>query len=84
MRSSSCASIAARVPRDLPPGHLSKSRQITADKIADYLNWYEATQFGTRTNAFDSYLKAAKEVSREETHRFEPITRYLDLIEKEY
>ncbi len=54
------------------------------DKIADYLNWYEATQFGTRTNAFDSYLKAAKEVLREENHRFEPITRYLDLIEKEY
>ena len=54
------------------------------DKIADYLNWYEATQLGTRTNAFDSYLKAANEVSREEKRRDDPIARYLDLLEKEY
>ena len=54
------------------------------DQIADYLNWYEATQFGTRTNAFDSYLKAANEVSREEARRSDPIARYLDLLEKEY
>jgi hypothetical protein len=54
------------------------------DQIADYLNWYEATQFGTRTNEFDSYLKAANEASREEAHRFDPISRYLDLMEKEY
>ena len=54
------------------------------DKIADYLNWYEATQLGTKSNAFDSYLKAANELSREESHRFDPITRYLDSLEKEY
>ena len=54
------------------------------DQIADYLNWYEATQFGTHTNAFDSYLKAANEVSREEARRSDPIARYLDLLEKEY
>jgi hypothetical protein len=54
------------------------------DQIADYLNWYEATQFGTRTNAFDSYLKAANELSRSDALRSAPIARYLDLIEKEY
>ncbi len=54
------------------------------DQIADYLNWYEATQTGERSHAFDSYLKAANEVSREESHRFDPITRYLDSLEKEY
>ena len=54
------------------------------DQIADYLNWYEATQFGTRSNAFDSYLKAANEVTREEARRNDPIARYLDLLEKEY
>ena len=48
------------------------------------LNWYEATQLGTRTNAFDSYLKAANEVSREEMRRDDPIARYLNLLEKEY
>ena len=54
------------------------------DQIADYLNWYEATQFGTRTNAFDSYLKAAHEVAREEVRQSAPIARYLDALEKEY
>ena len=54
------------------------------DQIADYLNWYEATQFGTRTHAFDSYLKAANELSRNEARRSEPIARYLDLLEKEF
>ncbi len=54
------------------------------DKIADYLNWYEATQFGTRTNDFDSFLKAAREVTRVETRRNDPIARYLDALEKEY
>ena len=54
------------------------------DQIADYLNWYEATQLGTRTNAFDSYLKADGELSRDEKLRSEPIARYLDSMEKEY
>ena len=54
------------------------------DQIADYLNWYEATQLGMRSNAFDSYLKAANEVTREEAHRNGPIARYLDSLEKEY
>ena len=54
------------------------------DKIADYMNWYEATQLGTRTHEFDSYLKAVDELSRDENHVFEPIKRYLDTIEKEY
>jgi hypothetical protein len=53
-------------------------------EIADYLNWYEATQLGTRTNAFDSYLKAAHELSRDEAHRSEPIAKYLDQLEQEY
>ena len=54
------------------------------DQIANYLNWYEATQLGTRTDAFDSYLKADGELSRTETRRSEPIARYLDSLEKEY
>lgn len=54
------------------------------DQIADYMNWYEATQLGTHTNEFDGYLKAAEELDREETHVFEPIKRYMDTIEKEY
>ena len=54
------------------------------DQIADYMNWYEATQLGTRTNEFDSYLKAAQELDRVENHVPEPIKKYLDTLEKEY
>lgn len=54
------------------------------DKITDYMNWYEATQAPARTGEFDSYLKAARELDREEKHVFEPIKRYMDTIEKEY
>ncbi len=53
-------------------------------QIADYMNWYEATQLGTRTNEFDSYLKAAQELDRVENHVPEPIKQYLDTLEKEY
>ncbi|MEO8352539.1 MAG: hypothetical protein ABI680_12455 [Chthoniobacteraceae bacterium] len=51
--------------------------------IADYLNWYEATQLGVRTNAFDSYLRAARAI--EADHRKQPIEeeiqKYLDALE---
>ena len=48
-------------------------------EITDYLNWYEATQLGERSNSFDGYLKAAEEFARSE-----PISKYLDLLQKEY
>jgi hypothetical protein len=53
-------------------------------EIADYLNWYEATQIGARSNAFDSYLKAANEISQEEARRKTPIAEYLDQLQKEF
>ena len=53
-------------------------------EIADYLNWYEGTQLGGRSNAFDSYLKTANEISEQEQKRRDPIARYLDDIEQEY
>ena len=53
-------------------------------EIADYLNWYEATQLGTRSNAFDGYLKAVNVLSREEDRRSDPVTQYLDRLQEEY
>ncbi len=53
-------------------------------EIADYLNWYEGTQLGGRSNAFDSYLKTANELSEQEQKRRDPIGRYLDDFEQEY
>ena len=53
-------------------------------EIADYLNWFEGTQLGGRSNAFDSYLKTASEISGEEKRRRGPIARYLDELDHEY
>ncbi|HEX8294993.1 MAG TPA: hypothetical protein VF593_01730 [Chthoniobacteraceae bacterium] len=53
-------------------------------EISDYLNWFEATQMNSRSNAFDDYLKTANELSEEEKKRRDPIGRYLDQLEKEY
>jgi ribosomal 50S subunit-associated protein YjgA (DUF615 family) len=53
-------------------------------EIADYLNWYEATQIGARSNAFDSYLKAANEISEQEARRKTPIAEYLDQLQQEF
>ena len=55
-----------------------------AGEIADYLNWFEATQMGTRSGAFDNYLKTASELSEQDRKRRDPIARYLDELEREY
>ncbi len=54
-----------------------------AADIADYLNWFEATQMQTRSNAFDNYLKTAAELSEQEQKNKGPMGRYLDELEKE-
>ena len=53
-------------------------------EIADYLNWFEGTQLGGKSNVFDSYLRTANELSTQEQKRRDPIARYLDEIEHEY
>ncbi len=53
-------------------------------EIADYLNWFEATQTGVRSNAFDNYLKTANEISEEKKKPTDPIARYLDELEREF
>jgi len=51
--------------------------------IADYLNWFEATQMTTRSKAFDSYLLTADEFAEQEKIHTDPISRYLDALERE-
>lgn len=55
-------------------------------EIADYLNWYEATQMGVRSDAFDGFLRAAREVERDPgtSGISAAIKRYLDEMEKEF
>jgi hypothetical protein len=54
--------------------------------IADYLNWYEATQLGMRSDAFDSYLQAARSAQKEQTRTAASmeIAKYLDLLQEEF
>jgi len=52
-------------------------------QIDDYLNWFEATQLGVRSHAFDSYLKTAAEIAEQEQRASDQITRYLDQLEKD-
>jgi hypothetical protein len=50
-------------------------------EIADYLNWFEGTQMGVRSHAFDGYLKTANEISEQERKPSDAISRYLDAFE---
>ena len=54
-----------------------------AADIADYMNWFEATQMKTRSGAFDNYLKTAAEIAEQERKQKGLVGKYLDDIEKE-
>jgi hypothetical protein len=53
--------------------------------IADYLNWFEATQLGVRSDAFDEYLRRARELESAPTRGAteQAVAEYLDGIEKQ-
>jgi hypothetical protein len=55
-------------------------------EIADFLNWFEATQLGMRSDAFDSYLQAAQTIERDRspTAASVEIAKYLDLLQEEF
>ncbi|MEA3210025.1 MAG: hypothetical protein QOE70_3082 [Chthoniobacter sp.] len=55
-----------------------------AEEIADYLNWFEATQMGSRSHAFDNYLKTANELSEQDRQHRDPVAGYLDELERQY
>lgn len=68
---------------------LEKHLQVLVQRgndITDYMNWYEATQVRIYSGAFESYLKTARDLDREEAERRkkDPISRYLDTLEKEF
>jgi len=55
------------------------------DKIADYLNWFEATQMPEISGAFDKYMKAANAFENEAPpKRDDPISHYVDQVEQEF
>ena len=56
------------------------------DDIADYLNWFEATQFAGRSDAFESFVRLSPGVSASEqsARRSDPISEYLDQLQQEF
>jgi hypothetical protein len=55
------------------------------DQIADYLNWYEATQRTHASGSFDEYVRTANELEKaEDTPRTDRISKYLDSVEAQF
>jgi hypothetical protein len=52
------------------------------EQVGDYLNWYEATQVGVRSGAFDRYIEAANALEKPRDARDDAIGRYLDTLER--
>jgi len=60
-----------------------RSRLATRmDRIADYLNWYEATQRTQASGSFDEYVRTADQ-GEPGQRRTDPITRYMDTVEQQ-
>ncbi len=54
------------------------------EAIADYMNWYEATQAPAVSGSFEDYFRASHQFEMgQRTHRPDPISAYLDTLETE-
>ena len=52
--------------------------------VRDYLDWFEASESGRLSGKFDSYLNLPKTIQKELPPRTDPISKYLDAIDKEF
>jgi hypothetical protein len=50
-------------------------------QIADYMNWFEATQAEAQSGAFAEYMRAAELALERQPRRRDPISVYLDALE---
>jgi hypothetical protein len=55
------------------------SRRMSA--IADYINWFEATQMRTTSGVFEEYMRAAEVAQEGRPRRRDAISVYLDALE---
>ena len=67
---------------------LALARQAVVKRretIADYLNWYEATQVMDQSGAFDEYFRTARQADHPQAvHRPDSISAYLDELDLEF
>ncbi|MBE2284236.1 MAG: hypothetical protein IAE77_12335 [Prosthecobacter sp.] len=52
--------------------------------VRDYLDWFEASESGRVSGKFDDYLNLPKIIEKELPPRTDPISKYLDAIDKEF
>lgn len=52
--------------------------------VRDYLDWFEASESGRLSGKFDDYLNLPKIIKEELPPRTDPISKYLDAIDKEF
>ena len=51
------------------------------DDVADYMNWYEATQAATQSGSFEDYFHTVRQLDAPQSvHRPDPISVYLDAL----
>ncbi len=75
----------ARVERRLTELRATReglSRRMEA--IADYMNWYEATQAQNASGSFRDYLRAAELALEPAPRRRDPISVYLDALQTQF
>ncbi len=58
------------------------SREMS--EIADYMNWFEATQARSVSGTFRGYLRAAGAVEVPQPRRHDPVSVYLDALEAQF
>ena len=67
---------------------LSVARQAVVkrrENVADYLNWFEATQMTDQSGAFEEYFRAARQAEHPAAvHRPDSISAYLDEMDLEF
>lgn len=52
--------------------------------VRDYLDWFEASESGRMSGKFDDFLNLPKTIQKELPPRTDPISKYLDAIDKEF
>ena len=52
--------------------------------VRDYMDWYEASESGRMSGKFDGYLGLPETIKKELPERTDPISKYLDAIDKEF
>lgn len=69
-------------------GELALARRALIQRreaIADYLNWYEATQMADQSGAFEEYIRTARQAEHPPAvHRPDSISTYLDEMDMEF